>query len=116
MMPGIPQMFGKKPSESDSFESDSELNTPSHDEEVFKKPEIVSPDQNSQTHVAIPLVSKKGIEVVAQRKGFYNQMRYREGDRFFIKNESEFGEWMKCVENVFEKKRIEFYKNKKAKK
>ena len=83
---------------------------------VEVKPAIENFDENLQTQVAIRSAPKKGIEVVATRNGFYNQSRYREGDSFLIKSEQEFGEWMKCVDPEMEKKRIEFYKNRKAKK
>ena len=117
----MPQMPGMPSSVSD--ESDSKLDSspiklsvPLHDEEVFKKPLLNTPDSNNSSTIAVPLISKQGIEVVAIRKGFYNRNRYKEGDKFFIRSEEQFGEWMKCVDPILEKKRIELYKSKKAKK
>lgn len=107
------------PSE-DSVEKSTEsltLDAPSH-EDAFQGPVIDTPENNlnNKSEVSIPLVPKKGIEVVALRKGFYNQMRWNEGDKFLIRSEKEFGEWFKCTDSYYEKKRLEFYKEKKAKK
>lgn len=59
---------------------------------------------------------RKPIEVVATRRGFYDNQRKTEGESFTIKNFDEIGEWMKCVDSQLEKKRLEFFKQKKAKK
>lgn len=87
------------------------LETPAH----VGKPEIINPALENNSQVAA-LAPKKRIEVVALGKGFYNQRRLKEGDKFHINSESEFGSWFKCVDKEFEKKRVEFLKNKKAKK
>jgi hypothetical protein len=58
----------------------------------------------------------KGIEVVATRKGFYNQRRISEGEKFIVKKKENLGEWMKCVDPALERERFNFFKNKKAKK
>jgi hypothetical protein len=125
-MPGMPSSGASVQSDSSlsPFAKDSGVNTsesdvmgldtPSHEEE--KKPETISSQMNDVSQVKAPSVPKKGIEVVAIRKGFYNQTRYKEGDKFFIKSEESFGDWFSCVDPYFEKKRIEFYKSKKAKK
>jgi hypothetical protein len=100
-----------------SAESSVELNPPSHaEQDEFKKPVMLSPEQNLQTQTKVPAAPRNGIEVVATRKGFYNQRRIKEGDEFKIRSEEEFGEWFKCKDAQFEKKRLEFVKNKKAKK
>lgn len=95
--------------------SDVELDTPSHDE-AFPKPSIDTFETKVQTSIVMPQAPAKGIEVVAIRKGFYNQNRIKEGDRFFIRDDKDFGEWMTCVDPVWERRRKEFYKIKKAKK
>lgn len=96
-----------------SAESTLDLDVPLHEP---VKPEIINPAANLSSQAVPPLAPSKGIEVVATRNGFYNQMRYRTGDKFFIRSEQEFGEWMKCVEPYLERKRLEFYRNKKARK
>jgi hypothetical protein len=128
MMPQLPVMKNQnEPSSAESesrsdsvtssFAEDSGDNSPESDVnyDEFQKPVLQSPDMNIKTQVNVPLTPKRGIEVVAQRKGFYNQQRYKEGDKFLIKSEKEFGEWMKCIDPSFEKKRVEFLKAKKAK-
>ena len=92
------------------------LNTPAHEELEIIKPEIDSVSLKDENQVKAQPVPKEGIEVVADRKGFYNGHRYNEGDSFVIRHPDEFGEWMKCVDLSWEKKRLEFYKLKKAKK
>lgn len=99
--------------DSASAESEVSLSVPSHEE--FDKPMLEDSQSNNSTNVAAVLAPKKGIEVVAMSSGFYNQKRIREGESFFIKSEQEFGSWMKCKDSAMEKKRIEFYKLKKAK-
>jgi hypothetical protein len=102
----------------DSMSSDlsADLGAPSHLADDFQKPSIVSPDDSNFSEKKIPLAPKKGIEVVATMKGFYNQMRYREGDKFLIRSTEEFGEWFKCVDPALEKQRVLFIKEKKARK
>lgn len=125
-MPGLPAL---NKSNSDGFvadpsgplsddltgvESSDVLSVPSHD--YFAKPEIRSADLDDRTHISMPLVPKKGIEVVATRKGFYNQCRHKEGDEFLVKSFEELGEWMKCKDVQIERKRLAILKDKKAKK
>jgi hypothetical protein len=86
------------------------------EDERFKKPQISSADGNSKTHKKVAPSPRKGIEVVAMRKGFYNQQRYEPGDQFFIRERSELGEWMKCVDAGEEKYRVDFFKKKKSRK
>lgn len=111
MIPSMPSLNIFKKSNSDS----PEINSGESDAENIP-PQLNHFDDDIQTQVSVRSAPNKGIEVVATRFGFYNQDRKREGDIFFIKSEDEFGEWMKCVDSEMEKKRIEFYKNKKAKK
>lgn len=92
-------------------ETPSEASEPSP---VEVKPEIIKPNE-ADNEVKIPIVPKGGIEVVATRKGFYGQMRKREGDVFTVPKFESLGEWMRCKDPVLEKKRVEFFKEKKKK-
>lgn len=91
------------------------LGVPSHEEE-FKKPEFETQTKTIANSLSISEAPKGGIEVVALRKGFYNQYRIREGERFKIRSLKEYGRWMQCVESKFEKQAQEFLKAKKARK
>lgn len=102
-----------KASVSKDAEADVDLDIPSHEEEN-PKPQYFSPDDNLASQVKLPQAPKKGIDVVATAKGFYNQMRIKEGERFTIKSFEDIGEWMTCIDPSFEKKRREFLKAKKA--
>lgn len=86
------------------------LDVPSHEDE---KPKLIRAEEDVSTQVKAPSPSKGRIEVVATRKGFYNQERKAEGSKFFIKSEEEFGEWFKCVEKHYEEKRRKFLEFKK---
>lgn len=55
-----------------------------------------------------------GIQVVARRKGFYNQDRKKEGDKFLIKKVSDFGSWMRCVDPSAEQECQKYLKSKRA--
>lgn len=61
----------------------------------------------------VPITGNKAIEVVALRKGFYNQRRIKEGKVFKVKNFDHLGTWTKCTDPVIEKQRLEKF-NKKA--
>lgn len=102
-----------------SVGADVDLNVPSHLEQdldpVGPPPAIQVSLPGPVNEVKAPVAAQRGIKVVATRKGFYNQMRYREGEQFVIRSEEDFGEWMKCVDPSFEKKRQEFYKQKRLK-
>lgn len=37
-----------------------------------------------------------GFWVTAERKGFYNNLRVKPGDRFMIKSKADWGSWMMC--------------------
>jgi hypothetical protein len=115
-MPGMPEIKNNDESgKLDSSFASPEIEEKSPEADVFKKPELNIADFNNKTKVDV-LPSKKGIEVVALRKGFYNQNRYNEGSKFSIKSENDFGEWFYCVDKYFENKRQEFLKAKKANK
>lgn len=110
-MPGMPEV--KKESIEDSGVKSSEsLDVPSHEDD---KPKLMDPAADS-TKVATVIAPKKGIEVVATRKAFYNQNRIVEDQRLFLKSEEDLGEWHYCVDSFWEKKRVEYLKQKKAKK
>jgi len=72
-------------------------------------------DDKNESIIATPKISKEGIKVVALRKGFYNQERIKENQEFLVKNFSDLGEWMKCVDPDLERKRMLEMKSKKAK-
>lgn len=118
MMPQMPNLpsLNNESSESEvgasssPFTEDSaELNAAESDVTVeedvqIAKPVVVTPSEPSnQVKLQVP---KKGIEVVALRKGFYNQNRLKEGDTFYIKSTEEFGDWFKCTDPLFEKERV----------
>ena len=86
------------------------LTVPDHDE--FAKPQLKSVEKDSVSQVTAP-APKNGIEVEATRKGFYNQQRYEQGNRFKVRSRDELGEWMKCVDPAEEKRRSEYFKGKK---
>ena len=90
-----------------------ELQAPVHEEE---KVIIESAEEVISSNVDIPVVTSNGIEVVAVRGGFFNQQRLSEGAEFKVKKFEQLGEWMKCKDKALERKRVEFFKNKKAKK
>ena len=83
---------------------------------VNDKPEYITPDTNNNSVVNVPKFPTKGIEVVAMRKGFYNQKRISEGEKFICKKKEDLGTWMKCLDFDLERERLKFFKDKKAKK
>lgn len=98
------------------------LTAPSHEEkEVSVKTEVsrdllyISPDEDINNNIDVP-IPKEGIKVTATMKGFYGQMRKKVGDEFNVKCFEDLGTWTKCKDKELEKKRKEFFKNKKAKK
>jgi len=133
-MKNIPQMPSIKPS-SDVVRSDSpftegaeqsapdvSLNPPVHSgvapevipgPEFFKKPELLDVNSSSNTIKKV-VVPAQGIAVVATRAGFYNQTRYSIHDELFVQSEDDLGDWMSCVDPVFEKVRLNIIKEKKA--
>ena len=93
-------------------ESSSEgLMPPAHEEKV----QISTPEDDNDSIVPVQL-NKQGIEVIADRKGFFGQQRISKGEKFNIKSEEQFGEWMICTDPEMEKKRKQYFKEKKAKK
>lgn len=112
-IPEMPKMPTNKESESPDGGSDSgpeDLNIPSHKED---KPSIIDPGK-VDSKIDLPSAPKSGIEVVAVRKGFFNQQRVEPGVKFIIRSEKQFGDWFECIDPLYEKKRKEFYKYKKA--
>jgi hypothetical protein len=115
-MPGVAQS-NEKAQDASPVAPSVLLNVPSHiEEDLFQKPILDTVENKNASNVVVPLVPKNGIEVEATRIGFYNQMRIREGDKFLVRKFEDLGEWMKCVDPALEKKRLEFFKLKKAKK
>lgn len=91
-------------------ESSSEgLMPPAHEEKV----QIIDPKDDNDSIVPVPL-TKQVIEVVATRKGFYGQERISEGQTFKVASFKSLGEWMICTDKELEKKRKQFFKDKKA--
>lgn len=93
-------------------EKSAGLDVPSHEpkveaeiEVVLPKVEIETPESQASTEVTIPKVPKSGIEVVAVREGFYNQMRIKKGHKFKVAKVESLGDWMTCVDPVLEKER-----------
>lgn len=87
------------------------LNVPSHEED---RPKIFDPGK-SESNTIVSKISKSGIEVVAVRKGFYNQHRKKEGEKFIVSSIEKMGEWMRCVDPIMEKERQKFFGDKKKK-
>lgn len=112
-MPGFRKQNSGESKDSLPFTEDS-ANAES-EVEISSKPQIINPQDSNDSQVDVK-ASKKGIEVVATRKGFYNGSRLKEGDSFIVKSEEDLGEWMKCVDRSIEKKRVEILNSKKAKK
>ena len=102
-------------SEVNSSDSDVGLDIPSHDEDPIAHltPQINTALQAPSNELKMPQArAQRGIPVVATRKGFYNQMRFKEGDEFLIRSEQDFGEWMMCVDPALEKKRKAYFEQK----
>ena len=97
-----------------SLKEENVKNSLPGEEEI--KQEYITPESSNSSSISIPKFSSKGIEVVATRKGFYNQRRISEGEKFIVKKKENLGEWMKCVDPALERERFNFFKNKKAKK
>ena len=104
---GAPSKDGASSLEDDEFD----LQAPEH-----VKPMMNEPEDTMRSFVTTKKIVKDGIQVVATRLAFYNQTRIKDGDLVTIKSTDDFGEWMRCVDPDFEKQRLEFLRNKKAKK
>jgi len=92
------------------------LNVPENQENVVEgeKPVVYDNHENKVSNSQpVPVAPKSGIEVIALRPGFIGQRRRKVGDRFKVAKFEALGEWMKCVDPTIEKKRIEFFKEKK---
>lgn len=105
--------------------SDDVLNPPSHETVQTPaaqpqapiapvKPIIESFETKIHNRIEIK-VPTQGIEVIAARNGFFNQERVSEGKKFFVRNVEELGDWMICTDPDNERKRAEFFKEKKLK-
>ena len=79
---------------------------------VHDKVQIISPDDDNNSIIPVPL-TKQVIEVVATRKGFYGQERITEGRKFSVASFAALGEWMECTDPETEKRRKQFFKDKK---
>ncbi len=112
---GLSPSFAEGAGSHDSAPANGSENDLGYDE-VSQAPKAIDPSKNVHNQVAVkaPLL-RRGIEVVAVDKGFYNQDRKVTGDKFFIVSEEEFGDWFRCTDPVLEAKRVEFIKNKKMK-
>ena len=117
-MPGMPkQNINLEPVVKNA--GSENLNVPSH-EETKLEPSIIPVqntnvlEDNSNSEIKIPIVPNKGIAVVATRKGVFKQQRLKEGDKFVVKDESQLGSWMKCIDPILEQERIKKFKKKKA--
>lgn len=75
---------------------------------------VINPEDDNDSVIPVPL-TKKVIEVVAKRKGFYGQQRIRAGQSFSVASKESLGDWMTCVDKELEKERVAFFKNKKKK-
>ena len=114
-MPGMPGM----PESNEESKENSVLQAPEH-VSAFSSPvgdadASLAGKEDEEEKAPISLTSKKKIDVVALRKGFYNQHRLAEGDEFQVKKFEDLGEWMRCKDPVLEKKRVQFLKEKKEK-
>lgn len=107
-MPKIDPIKKEDPKLKDSSE---ELSLPVHEEKV----KVIDPSDDNDSIVPVPL-KKQVIEVVATRKGFYGQTRIPKGQTFSVASFDDLGEWMICTDKETEKKRVKFFKDKKAKK
>lgn len=107
-MPGMPSINPPKHEEEEVKGTEVEKN------EELEKPKLRTLEQTISNTFEVPEVPKRGIEVVASMKGFYNNRRIREGQKFFVKNFEDLGAWMICEDKALERKRLEFLKQKKA--
>ncbi len=82
--------------------------------EIPQPEEVKEPQAFPASHSEkiIP-VSKKGIEVVAVRAGYFKCMRKVEGDKFIVPNMDQLGSWMKCVDGKVEAEHQRLLKEKK---
>lgn len=58
----------------------------------------------------MPNPSKQGVDVVANRPGYFKGSRKVEGDKFTIKDMSELGDWMTCLDKQARAKHEEIMK------
>lgn len=84
--------------------------------DILEAPKYKSLEKDNDSNVSIPKPPKDGIEVVATRKGFYNQTRLNEGQKFKVRKKEDLATWMECVEPALERERIKLLNEKRAKK
>lgn len=79
-----------------------------------KAPEqiVQAPQVDKQPEVK-PEAQPSSMEVVAMRDGFMFNTRIKEGDKFSIKSEEQFGSWFRCLDPKMEEKRIKYLEDKK---
>lgn len=116
-MPSMPSLKTQGTSSSESSGSDlspsfAEDSVSSDAGSAKENPAIIDPSKSG--NLAEVRTVRRGIEVVALEKGFYNQNRIAEGNRFTIKSEEDFGTWFRCIDPVMEGKRLEAIKNKRV--
>ena len=91
------------------------LSPPEH---VVEPPPVLNDlDNDAANKVELPVAPKgnEAIEVIAVREGFFNQHRKKEGDKFVVTSFKKLGEWMICVDPTLEKRRVQFFIDKKNK-
>ena len=77
---------------------------------------VIDPGKDIESELVLPKAPAGGIAVTATMKGFYGQMRKKEGDKFNVAKFESLGEWMICDDKEVDKKRKEFLRLKKIKK
>ena len=103
----------KMPKVEKGSELSESLSTPGHLEEKVK---IINAGEDNSSETEVPKTASSGIEVVALRKGFYNQLRISEGAKFTVTSMEKLGEWMRCVDPTIEKAHQKMIREKKARK
>lgn len=114
-MPGMPSM--EQPTE--TTQPETNVNVEANDtikEDSVQAPKLHSHETTISNSLENVMIPKGGIKVVALRKGFYNQNRLSKGAKFTVKSFDELGLWMRCEDSDLEKKRVQFLKEKKARK
>lgn len=118
-MPGMPGMNTEVKTE-ENVQAEPTLNVPSQETEdapeetetEIGKP-LMKGDENTISNAKEVIIPKGGIEVVALRKGFYNNNRIIPGQRFRVSAMDKLGLWMECVDPTLEKERKKMLAGKK---
>ncbi len=79
------------------------------------KQSYITPETDLDSVIKVPVVPKKGIDVIATRAGFFGQQRISLGQKFVVKNFEQLGLWMKCEDKDLERKRVKSLEDKKRK-